>query len=207
MTVSYMTDISKLSGLRIGAAVCGSFCTFSRVFRVLSELTAAGCDITPIMSDAAYTTDTRFGRAQEHAARLFDITGKTVLHDITTTEPIGPKKMFDVLLVAPCTGNTLAKLAAGIVDTPVCMAVKSHLRSQRPVVVAVSTNDALAGASKNIGILRNYKHFYFVPVFQDDPVNKPFSLISDFSRIPQTIEAALDGIQIQPMLTTMESQN
>ncbi len=207
MTVSYMTDISKLSGLRIGAAVCGSFCTFSRVFRVLSELTAAGCDITPIMSDAAYTTDTRFGRAQEHAARLFDITGKTVLHDIATTEPIGPKKMFDVLLVAPCTGNTLAKLAAGIVDTPVCMAVKSHLRSQRPVVIAVSTNDALAGASKNIGILRNYKHFYFVPVFQDDPVNKPFSMISDFSRIPQTIEAALDGIQIQPMLTTMESQN
>ena len=115
--------------------------------------------------------------------------------------------MFDVLLVAPCTGNTLAKLAAGIVDTPVCMAVKSHLRSQRPVVIAVSTNDALAGASKNIGILRNYKHFYFVPVFQDDPVNKPFSMISDFSRIPQTIEAALDGIQIQPMLTTMESQN
>ncbi|MBD9061340.1 MAG: dipicolinate synthase subunit B, partial [Ruminococcaceae bacterium] len=133
---------------------------------------------------------------------LFDITGKTVLHDITSTEPIGPKKMFDVLLVAPCTGNTLAKLAAGIVDTSVCMAVKSHLRSQRPVVIAVSTNDALAGASKNIGILRNYKHFYFVPVFQDDPVNKPFSMISDFSRIPQTIEAALDGIQIQPMLTT-----
>ena len=196
-----MTDISKLAGLKVGAAVCGSFCTFSRVFRVLSELVAAGCDVTPIMSQCAYTTDTRFGRAQEHAAKLFDITGKTVLHEITTTEPIGPKKMFDVLLVAPCTGNTLAKLAAGIVDTPVCMAVKSHLRNQRPVVIAVSTNDALAGASKNIGILRNYRNFYFVPVFQDDCTAKPFSMIADFPKIPQTIEAALDGIQIQPMIT------
>lgn len=199
-----MTDISKLAGLKVGAAVCGSFCTFSRVFRVLSELAAMGCDITPIMSECAYTTDTRFGRAQEHAARLFDITGKTVLHEITTTEPIGPKKMFDVLLVAPCTGNTLAKLAAGIVDTPVCMAVKSHLRNQRPVVIAVSTNDALAGASKNIGILRNYRNFYFVPVFQDDCVGKPFSMIADFSKIPQTIEAALDGVQIQPMITSIQ---
>ena len=105
-----MTDISKLSGLKVGAAVCGSFCTFSRAFRALSELVAAGCDVTPIMSTCAYTTDTRFGTAQEHAARLFDITGKTVLHEITTTEPIGPKKMFDVLLVAPCTGNTLVHL-------------------------------------------------------------------------------------------------
>ncbi len=199
-----MTDISKLAGLKVGAAVCGSFCTFSRVFRVLSELVATGCDITPIMSECAYTTDTRFGRAQEHAAKLFDITGKTVLHEITTTEPIGPKKMFDILLVAPCTGNTLAKLAAGIVDTPVCMAVKSHLRNQRPVVIAVSTNDALAGASKNIGILRNYRNFYFVPVFQDDCVGKPFSMIADFTKIPQTIEAALDGVQIQPMITSIQ---
>ena len=199
-----MTDISKLSGLKVGAAVCGSFCTFSRVFRALSELVAAGCDVTPIMSTCAYTTDTRFGTAQEHAARLFDITGKTVLHEITTTEPIGPKKMFDVLLVAPCTGNTLAKLAAGIVDTPVCMAVKSHLRNQRPVVIAVSTNDALAGGAKNIGTLRNYRKFYFVPIFQDDPVAKPFSMISDFNRIPQPIEAALSGVQIQPMITTVQ---
>lgn len=199
-----MTDISKLAGLRVGAAVCGSFCTFSRVFRVLSELAAMGCDITPIMSECAYTTDTRFGRAQEHAAHLFDITGKTVLHEITTTEPIGPKKMFDVLLVAPCTGNTLAKLAAGIVDTPVCMAVKSHLRNQRPVVIAVSTNDALAGASKNIGTLRNYRNFYFVPVFQDDSTGKPFSMIADFSKIPQTIEAAMDGKQLQPMITAAQ---
>ena len=196
-----MTDISRLAGLRVGAAVCGSFCTFSRAFRALSELVSAGCNVTPIMSECAYTTDTRFGRAQEHAAKLFDITGKTVLHEITTTEPIGPKKMFDILLVAPCTGNTLAKLAAGIVDTPVCMAVKSHLRNQRPVVIAVSTNDALAGASKNIGTLRNYRNFYFVPIFQDDCTSKPFSMIADFTKIPQTIEAALDGVQIQPMIT------
>ena len=167
-----MTDISKLSGLKVGAAVCGSFCTFSRAFRALSELVAAGCDVTPIMSTCAYTTDTRFGTAQEHAARLFDITGKTVLHEITTT--------------------------------PVCMAVKSHLRNQRPVVIAVSTNDALAGAAKNIGTLRNYRNFYFVPIFQDDPVAKPFSMISDFNRIPQTIEAALSGVQIQPMITTVQ---
>ena len=173
-----MTDISKLSGLKVGAAVCGSFCTFSRAFRALSELVAAGCDVTPIMSTCAYTTDTRFGTAQEHAARLFDITGKTVLHEITTTEPIGPKKMFDVLLV--------------------------HLCNQRPVVIAVSTNDALAGAAKNIGTLRNYRNFYFVPIFQDDPVAKPFSMISDFNRIPQTIEAALSGVQIQPMITTVQ---
>lgn len=196
-----MTDISKLAGLRVGAAVCGSFCTFSRVFNVLEELTAAGCDLTPIMSECAYTTDTRFGKAQENAAKLFEITGKTVLHEIITTEPIGPKKMFDVLLVAPCTGNTLAKLAAGIIDTPVCMAVKSHLRSQRPVIIAVSTNDALAGASKNIGTLRNYKNFYFVPMSQDDPIAKPYSMVADFTKIPQTIEMALDGIQIQPMIS------
>lgn len=194
-----MTDISKLAGLKIGVAVCGSFCTFSKVFRQLEELAALGCDLTPIMSYSSYQLDTRFGTAQEHAARLFEITGKTVLHEMTTTEPIGPKKMFDVLLVAPCTGNTLAKLALGIVDTPVCMAVKSHLRNQRPVVIAVSTNDALSGAAKNIGTLRNYKNFYFVPTYQDDSVGKPFSMIADLTKIPQTIEAAMEGKQVQPL--------
>ncbi len=179
--------------------MCGSFCTFSKVFPVLEELTAIGCDLTPIMSFNAYTIDTRFGKAQEHAARLFDITGKTVIRDIAAAEPIGPKKMFDVLVVAPCTGNTLAKLALGITDTPVCMAVKSHLRNQRPVVIAVSTNDALSGAAKNIGTLRNYRNFYFVPAFQDDSTGKPFSMIADFTRIPQTIEAAIEGRQIQPI--------
>lgn len=194
-----MNDISRLSGLRVGFALCGSFCTFAKAFAQVEELVNLGCDVTPIMSFNAYSLDTRFGSAQSHAARLFELTGKTVLHDITTTEPIGPKKMFDVLVVAPCTGNTLAKLAANIVDTPVCMAVKSHLRNQRPVVIAVSTNDALSGSAKNIGTLRNYRNFYFVPVLQDDCAAKPFSMIADFTKIPQTIEAALDGRQIQPM--------
>lgn len=194
-----MTDITKLSGLKVGVAICGSFCTFSKVFSVLEELAAIGCDLTPIMSYNAYSLDTRFGKAQEHAARLFDITGKTVIRDIAAAEPIGPKRMFDVLVVAPCTGNTLAKLAAGITDTPVCMAVKSHLRNQRPVVIAVSTNDALSGAAKNIGTLRNYRNFYFVPAFQDDSIGKPFSMIADFTKIPQTIEAAMAGQQLQPV--------
>lgn len=194
-----MNDIERLSGLRVGFAVCGSFCTFESVFGELRELILLGCEVTPIMSHNAYTLDTRFGTAQQNAARLFEITGKTVIHDIPAAEPVGPKKMFDVLVVAPCTGNTLAKLALGIVDTPVCMAVKSHLRNERPVVVAVSTNDALSGAAKNIGALRNYKNFYFVPLAQDDPFAKPFSLVADFGLIPQTILAALEGKQLQPV--------
>lgn len=194
-----MSDMDKLSGLRVGFAVCGSFCTFAKVFSQLETLVAAGCEVTPIMSHNAYSLDTRFGTAQQNAARLFEITRRTVLHDITSTEPIGPKKMFDVLVIAPCTGNTMAKLALGIVDTPVCMAVKSHLRNRRPVVIAPATNDALSGAAKNIGILRNYKNFYFVPMYQDDCAGKPFSMISDFSLIPQTILEALEGRQIQPI--------
>lgn len=197
-----MSDFQKLSGLRVGFAVCGSFCTFSRVFEQLEQLAALGCEITPIMSQNAYSLDTRFGTAQSHAARLYEITGRTVLHEITTTEPIGPKKMFDILVVAPCTGNTLAKLAAGITDGPVCMAVKSHLRNQRPVVIAVSTNDALSASAKNIGTLRNYRNFYFVPIFQDDSAGKPFSMIADFSKLPQTIAEALEGRQIQPAIVS-----
>lgn len=195
-----MSDFQKLSGLRVGFAVCGSFCTFSRVFEQLEQLAALGCEITPIMSQNAYSLDTRFGTAQSHAARLYEITGRTVLHEITTTEPVGPKKMFDILVVAPCTGNTLAKLAAGITDGPVCMAVKSHLRNQRPVVIAISTNDALSASAKNIGMLRNYRNFYFVPIFQDDSTGKPFSMIADFTKIPQTIAEALEGRQIQPAI-------
>lgn len=194
-----MSDIDRLVKLRVGWAVCGSFCTFAKAFEELEELVSLGCEVTPIMSQNAYSTDTRFGTAQQHAARLYEITGKTVLHEIVSTEPVGPKKMFDVLVVAPCTGNTLAKLAAGIVDTPVTMAVKSHLRNQRPVVIAVSTNDALSGSAKNIGTLRNYKNFYFVPMAQDDCMSKPFSMVADFKQIPQTILEALDGRQIQPV--------
>lgn len=194
-----MTDVSKLSGLKVGVAVCGSFCTFDKVFKQMDELAAVGCELTAIMSYNAHTLDTRFGTAKQHIERLEGITGRGVIHTITAAEPIGPKKYFDVMLVAPCTGNTLAKLALGITDTPVCMAVKSHLRNERPVVLAVSTNDALSGAAKNIGMLRNYKNFYFVPTFQDDSAKKPYSMIADFSQIPQTIEAAMQGKQIQPL--------
>lgn len=195
-----MTDVSKLSGLRIGVAVCGSFCTFDKVFRQLEDLAAMGCELTAIMSFNASSLDTRFGEAEAHIQRLSSITGRDVIRTITAAEPIGPKKMFDVLLVAPCTGNTLAKLALGITDTPVCMAVKSHLRNERPVVIAVSTNDALSGAAKNIGALRNYKNFYFVPTYQDDSAAKPYSMLADFTKIPQTIEAAIQGKQIQPLI-------
>ena len=198
-----MTDIEKLSGLRVGFAVCGSFCTFDKAFAELEELVSLGCEVTPIMSRNAYSLDTRFGTAQQNAARLYEITGKTVLHDIAATEPIGPKKMFDILVVAPCTGNTLAKLALGIIDSPVCMAVKSHLRNQRPVVLAVCTNDALSGAAKNIGTLRNYKNFYFAPLYQDDCLAKPFSLVADFKKLPQTMLAALEGKQIQPVFSAV----
>lgn len=195
-----MSDLTKLSGLRVGFAVCGSFCTFSRAFEQVERLAALGCEVTPIMSHNAYTLDTRFGTAQSHAAQLYELTGKTVLHDIPSVEPIGPKKMFDVLVVAPCTGNTLAKLALGITDGTVTMAVKSHLRNQKPVVIAVSTNDALSGSAKNIGTLRNYKNFYFVPIFQDDSSAKPFSMIADFGKIPETVLRAIGGVQIQPMI-------
>lgn len=194
-----MEQTNKLNGLRVGLCICGSFCTFDKVFTQAERLVALGCTVTPIMSFNSCTLDTRFGKAAEHKERLRAITGQQLICDITAAEPVGPKKLFDVLVVAPCTGNTLAKIATGIVDTPVCMAVKSHLRNRRPVVIAVSTNDALSGAAKNIGTLRNYKNFYFVPTYQDDSENKPFSMIADFALIPQTVEAALKGEQLQPM--------
>ena len=183
----------------IGFAMCGSFCTFSKAFLQMQRLVDSGYKVIPIMSQNAYSTDTRFGRAEEMVKKAEEITGERVLHTSVQTEPLGPKKMCDLLIIAPCTGNTLAKLTLGIVDTPVCMAVKSHLRNQRPVVIAVSTNDALSGAAKNIGTLRNYKNFYFVPMLQDDCEKKPFSMIADFTRLPQTILEALDGRQIQPI--------
>ncbi len=195
----YMTDATRFQGLRVGAAVCGSFCTFDKVFTQFEQLKELGCTVTPIMSYNAAGIDTRFGTAQQHKERLSQLSGDIIL-DLTAAEPIGPKHMFDVLVVAPCTGNTLAKLALGITDTPVCLAVKSHLRNQRPVVIAVSTNDALSGSAKNIGMLHNYRNLYFVPLCQDDPAAKPFSMVADFSRLPETILHALNGKQLQPMV-------
>ena len=183
----------------IGFAMCGSFCTFSQVFPVM-ELLTRDYRVTPIFSTAAATIDSRFGTAAEHLAQVADICGVQALKTIPEVEPIGPKKLFDALVVAPCTGNTLAKLAHSIADTPVTMAVKSHLRNGRPVVIAVSTNDALGGAAENIGKLMSRKHYYFVPFRQDDALNKPTSMVADFSRIHEALEAALEGKQLQPML-------
>ena len=185
--------------MTVGFALCGSFCTYSKVFPVM-ELLSRDYVIIPIFSDAAYATDTRFGSAKEHIELATDICGALPIHTIPEAEPIGPKKLFDILVIAPCTGNTLAKLAHGIADGPVTMAAKSHLRNGRPVLIAVSTNDALGAAAENIGKLMARKHFYFVPFSQDDPKGKPRSMVADFCAIPQALEAALQGQQIQPMI-------
>ena len=183
--------------IRLGFAVCGSFCTFKRVLEELEKL-AKEYDITPIMSSGAAFTDTRFGKAEDLRRRITEICGKEPITTIAGAEPIGPQALLDVLVIEPCTGNTLGKLANGITDTAVTMAAKAHLRNGRPVVLAVSTNDALSGSAKNIGALRNYKNYYFVPLSQDDCLAKPFSLVADFGKIPETILDALDGKQIQP---------
>lgn len=185
--------------MNIGFALCGSFCTYSNVFPIL-ELLCRDYNVTPIFSEAAYTTDSRFGTAAEHIAAAQEICGTAPLHTIAQVEPIGPKKLFDILVIAPCTGNTLAKLSHGIADGPVTMAAKSHLRNGRPILVAVSTNDALGAAAENIGILLSRKQYYFVPFGQDDPVQKPNSMVADFSKLPNALEAALEGRQMQPIL-------
>ncbi len=167
----------------------------------MEECKSLGYDIIPIMSQNAYTTDTRFGKAEDFISRIEEICEKKIIYQIKDAEPIGPTNMTDIMLVAPCTGNTLAKLSNSIVDTGVTMAVKSHLRNNKPVVIAVSTNDALSGSGKNIGTLLNMRNFYFVPMCQDDYFKKPTSVVADFSLIPKTLENALNGVQIQPILT------
>lgn len=188
-----------MKNITIGFAMCGSYCTFEKAIVSLRELVSLGYDILPIMSENAFSIDTRFGKAADIVKEIEDITGKKVISTIKDAEPIGPKEMCDVLLIAPCTGNTLAKLTAGITDTSVTMAAKSHLRVLRPVVIALSSNDALGANAKNIGYMMNRKHIYFVPIKQDDHVKKPNSLVADFSLIPQTIENALQGRQTQPV--------
>lgn len=185
--------------MNIGFALCGSFCTYDRVFPVM-ELLAREHTLIPIFSEASFAVDSRFGTAAEHFETVRKICGREPIHTIAGAEPIGPKKLLDILVIAPCTGNTLAKLAHSIADTPVTMAAKSHLRNGRPVVVAVSTNDALAGAAENIGKLLGRKNYYFVPFRQDDPMKKPTSMVADFEKIPETIESAHRGVQIQPIL-------
>jgi len=189
-----------LNGIKIGYAVCGSFCTFSQSIPVLESLAAEGAHIVPVMSETAYSTDTRFGRAEYFRERIEKAAGQEIIHTIAAAEPIGPKKLLDVLVIAPCTGNTLAKLALGVTDTPVTMAAKAHLRNGRPLILAVATNDGLAASAKNIGMLMNTQNVYFVPYGQDDSEGKPNSLIAHFDLIPDTIRAAMEGRQIQPLL-------
>ena len=185
--------------MKIGFALCGSFCTYAEVFPVMAELSREHT-VIPIFSGCSAATDSRFGKAAEFLTKAEAVCGTKPLLTTPDVEPIGPKKLLDVLVIAPCTGNTLAKLAHSIADTPVTMAAKSHLRNGRPVVIGISTNDALAGAAENIGRLLAKKNYYFVPFGQDDPDKKPTSMIADFGLIPRTIDAALEGRQVQPVL-------
>ena len=185
----------------IGFAMTGSFCTFERVLKQMEALVRRGYEVLPVLSFNAGTLDTRFMTAEHLRARIVEITGNEPIDTLAGAEPIGPKKMTDVFLIAPATGNSLAKLAAGIYDTPVLLGAKSHLRNDRPLVLAVSTNDGLGAAAQNIGRLLNVRNIYFVPFGQDDPVKKPRSLVADFTQIPRTIAAALSGVQMQPMLS------
>ena len=184
---------------RLGLALCGSYCTYEKVFAAVPALLRC-YDLVPIMSDTAAETDTRFGTAAQHIRRLMELCGKHVITTIAEAEPLGPKLPLDALLIAPCTGNTLAKLAHGITDSSVTMATKAHLRNGRPLVLAFSTNDGLSGSAENIGKLLNRKNVYFVPFGQDAPEKKPCSLQADFTRLADTVEAALRGEQLQPVL-------
>lgn len=192
--------LEKLAGARIGCAMTGSFCTFSRVLQMLETLKSQGAELYPILSFNASKLDTRFMRAAELHQRLCEISGRSVMDSIVQVEPIGPKKLLDLILVAPCTGNSMAKIANGISDTPVTLAVKSHLRNGRPVVIAPSTNDGLAGNAANLGRLMALRHMYIAPFGQDAPEGKPTSLVAEWNRVPEACTAALDGRQLQPLL-------
>ena len=183
----------QLEGKRIGFVFTGSFCTFRKTIEELKKIVKAKAKVIPIMSEHSYTMDTKFGNAK-------DITNEKILHTIQDVEPLGPKDMLDILVVAPASGNTMAKLANDIIDGTATMAVKSHLRRERPVVIGISTNNGLSGAGENIGKLLNRKHFYFVPFRQDNPITKPRSLVFDPTYLSKTIEYALDNEQIQPII-------
>ena len=185
---------------RVGFALTGSFCTLDNALRAMEETAASYPNILPILSETTAATDTRFGRAEAFRQRAEEACGRRAMTSIPEVEPIGPKGLLDVLVIAPCTGNTLAKLAAGIADTAVTMAAKAHLRNGRPVVLAVSTNDGLGASGENIARLYQRKHYYFVPYGQDDPQAKPQSLKARFALLPAALDAALEGRQLQPVL-------
>ena len=182
----------------IGFALCGSFCTLKRSFEILSSLCKT-YDVLPIMSPITYETDTRFGTAEDHITRAEELCGRKIVHTVEDAEPLGPAQPLEALVICPCTGNTLAKMARGITDTAVCMAAKAHLRSDRPLVIALASNDAMSANLGNIATLLNRKQVYFVPLKQDDPVSKPHSLVADFSLVEDALAAALDGRQLRPL--------
>jgi len=186
--------------IKIGYAFCGSFCTIKESVAALRRLAQMDYNIMPIMSSIVYSTDTRFGKAKDLIEEVEDICSAKIIHDITSAEPIGPKNLLDLIVVSPCTGNTIAKTALGVTDTSVTMAVKAHLRNDKPVVLGIATNDALGATAKNLGLLHNTKNIFFVPYRQDDPHSKHNSLVCDFTLIPETVEKALKGEQIQPVI-------
>jgi dipicolinate synthase subunit B len=190
----------SLKGVKVGWGIAGSFCNYEYVFPQIERLKDLGADIYPIMSYNAASIDTRFGKSEDWNQKLREIIGREIIQTIQDAEPVGPKLKLDIMIVAPCTGNTLAKIANAITDTPLTMACKAHLRNQRPLVLAIATNDALGANAKNIGLLLNMKNIYFVPFKQDDPFNKPNSMIANFEKIEKTLEEALKGKQIQPII-------
>ena len=193
-----MSDVFK--GLRIGYAMTASFCTFRSCLGQAEILAEYGAELIPVISEHAAAISTRFGSAEENIGELRRIAGREVITSIDEAEPIGPRDMTDIMVVAPCTSNTAAKLAASVTDTAVTMAVKSHLRRGKPVVLAIASNDSLLGSAKNLGELFNRKHYYFVPRVQDDWISKPASLVAEFSMIPRAVEAALSGVQLRPII-------
>lgn len=198
-----MDDLTReaLRGKRIAFALTGSYCTLERAVTAMAALRAAGAEILPVISFNVRDHDSRFGTAASWRARILETAGSaTMIDTIAAAEPIGPKQLADVMVIAPLSGNSAAKLANSIIDTPVLMAAKSHLRNLRPLVLAISSNDGLAGSAKNIGMLLNMKHIYFVPFGQDDPQRKPNSLVADMAQLPQAVAAALAGRQVQPLL-------
>ncbi len=189
-----------MNDITAGFAICGSFCTFAKAIEQIELLVSKGIKVIPIMSGAAYNTDTRFGKAEDIRNKIEGICGNKVLSTLTEVEPFGPKKLLDILIIEPCTGNTIGKLANGITDSAVTLAAKAHLRNQRPVLIGVSTNDALSASAANIGKLINNKYIYFIPMKQDDSKGKPTSIVADFSQTYESMLAALELQQIEPVI-------
>ncbi|WP_058485205.1 dipicolinate synthase subunit B [Defluviitalea phaphyphila] len=195
--------MNTLKGVKIGFALSGSYCTYNKVIPEIEKLVNEGADVFPIMSQNAFTTDTRFGTAKEHIEKIEKITGKKIIKTIVEAEPLGPKNIIDILVIAPCTGNTLAKLANAITDTAVLMSAKTLLRNKKPVVLAIATNDGLGMNMRNIGLLMNIKNIYFVPMGQDNYKDKPNSLMADMNLILESVQKALKGEQIQPVIINL----